>query len=226
MNTKLLPLLALVALPGLAETPWQVGLTLDQASFRKINYQGTLPFAGIPIPVTADTSIDNNTGLGLEVGYRAWDFGSSDLGFTGAYRFKSRSDARINITAAGVTLPPIKSKAGYSFASAGVQWNYHSKVNFGFGLQVRFERLADDDPEPGETSVTASYARPWANGYVGYTFEAMGGVRPFVALNTAVALSKSAPPDRIDLTDDQNIRDLLKAMGPVLAVGIQAGVRF
>lgn len=213
MFFKSLPLLALAAIPSLAQERWQVGLGLNNQLDSEVRYEG---------PDQAFLKANRKEGLNpsLQVGYRFWDFSRSDLSVNGEYQFWKSSDLFITkFNLPGVGNGEVRTSYRTQFWGPSVQWNFHRAVDCGFGLQYRFAKIEAE-------GLTANHNRPWANAYVGYTSRAAGNLKPFVALRSSVALSRTGSPGYSALTTDAGQRQLLRSLDGDVEGALQFGVRF
>jgi hypothetical protein len=219
MDFKTLPLLALLAVPGLAKEKWQVGLGFNTTESDWIEYVGSNP--------TSLTNLkrDRRTVPSLQVGYQIKDFGHSDLSLTAEYQFKSGYDLNLTRLVAGAGgVDGAHGKMTKSYFAPGVMWNFHPTVDIGLGLQYRFERLQG---EIASIDTHTNYNRPWLNLYLGYTFQNQSKVKPFVALRSSAALmTTNAPGYLSDLNAAWGQNKLLRSMAGDYESSIQVGVRF
>jgi len=218
MKFTILPLLALAALPTLAQDRWQAALGFNQIDTERQDY---FTASGIGAGAMATFKRESATAPSLQLGYRIKDFTSSDLVLTGEYQFEKTYGAKA--TAIGVSpgrsiITQEDGKIRKSFFAPGIMWNWHPVVDLGIGLQYRFERLKADFVDIG---VCADYDRPWLNATVGYTFRTGARVRPFVALRTSAALVTTKAPDRVD-----DLPRMLKSVAGDAEACLQLGVRF
>lgn len=216
MNFKTLAMLALVALPGLAQERWQVGLNLNSPLATEAEYQ---PNGSQFFRLRRKEAVNP----AIMVGYRAWDLGRSDVSITGEYQFRTSSDietTNVNRAAAGYANGKTTQPFRAEFWAPGVQWNLHQAVDWGFGLQYRFARLKYEDVKDNNN-------RPWLSAYIGYTFKTRSPVKPYIGLRSSVALASSGKPDWNALGDGGNgDKQLLRHMDGNQETSIQLGMRF
>jgi len=210
MNFKLLPILALVASPVLAEERWHLDLGLNHRRSQTVSYLiGSQNYR---------FQRDPGSALSLQAGYRAWDFGQSDLAFTGEYQFNKSFNG--SVTASG---PTANGKGtgdlDIRYFAPGVQWTFHRTLDFGAGLQYRFTHL-DDGLTP------ASNDRPWLNVQVGYTFRNAAKLKPHVALRLAAAVTSSRAPVLTAGGTSEDPRQMLRYLEGNSETSLRFGVRF
>jgi hypothetical protein len=206
MKSRLLTLLALLALPAVASDNWQVGLGL--------NFQDStnLSTAGMQFRHGAKFTPS------LLAGYRLVEFGKNDLTVTGEYQFWSRYDLGSN------RFGPVQGNLTYrrEVIAPGMHWNHHQtpQLDWGLGLQMRFVNLK------AANGVTTTDNAPWMDAHVRYTFQPVGAVKPFVAFRVARALSThGAAPTAQDSTGAATVKAMRRLDG-VWDASLQAGVRF
>jgi hypothetical protein len=218
MNFKVIPLLALATLPALANEKWQVGLGFNHTDAVQQDY-------------VANTSLtrcrqESETAPSLQAGYRFKEYAHSDLTVTGEYQFSTSSNTRVNSRG---TTPAANfdgsGKLDKAFLAPGIMWTFHPTIDIGLGLQYRFERLhAHGDATGGGT--TASWDRPWFNFYLGYTFQNLAKVKPYIAVRSSAALVTARPPALADLNSDWGKKRLMRSMAGNVESCFQVGVRF
>ena len=222
MKFSTLPLLALLAVPALAQEPderWQVGLGLnlynsDSAHLGGDGYSARIHREGKAAP-------------SLHVGYRVWDFADSNLSVTGEYQIKTNFHTKTTAAVAGGRPFNVSNVAKMQYFAPGIQWNFHKVVDCGVGLQYRFMR--QDAKVAGSGYQTYNNYRPWLNAYVGHTFrKGEGMLRPYVALRVATMLGTTKAPGKIsDVTKSQGGRDsLARSLAPTYEATLMGGVRF
>jgi len=202
---------ALLALPLMAQQPLSIGLTYDSQNPKNQTLDS--------VQISAKT----NSSFGLTFGYTPWTFGSSALAITAAYRFKGTSDLTVKTPSLSGATADYK----HEYTALGLQVSWRKPLDFGFGLQCRFEKTSIEGKEGGRPWA-GNTARPWLNGQIGYTF-APGGVSPYVALVAAIPLtctSKPTTPAVDEATAQANQDQLAKSMAPQFEFGIQVGLRF
>lgn len=210
---SILPLVALlVALPASAQERFDLGLTYDNAQGKSQTLD----------PVSFEPK--DNSGLGLTFAWSPWNVGDAQLGLTAAYRFKGTSD----LVMSGPGLSDASVNYRYEHADVGGRCLWRKPFDFGFGLQYRFEKVAVDPKGPGN-SVSGNVTRPWIDAMAGYTFQASGAVKPFVALTVAAPLTSESKPTSIPVNDAQaqaNQEQFVKSLAPRFEVALTVGMRF
>lgn len=211
MKLKILPLLALLAMPAAAQERWQVGLGANFKDSTK--FTGTYGGGEFAVKRSATWA------PALQVGYRAWDFGSHDLTLTGEYQFSTKYK---------VIISPGGGEDSYKmqFYAPGLQWNYHftQDLHVGLGGQMRFVDLKDLN-----TGVKATHNRVWADLHAAYTFPGSAPVRPFAGLRVSRALARvNLQPDaRMLFTDPvRAAHPAMRRLDGLWEMSVQAGVRF
>jgi len=219
MNFKTVPLLALLAVPGLAQERWQAGMSLNTQIGQTVEYQSNASqFLRFDRKDSCSPS--------LLAGYRAWDFGKSDLSFTGEYQFPKEFDLET------ITIHTPRNVDGRNTTwfrseswAPGVQLTFHHAVEWGFNLQYRLTRLQTE-------GYRTTHNRPWLGFHVGRTFRTDSRVKPFLALRSSVALTRTQAPEQSALlaTDpsvsDNANRQLMRSLDGRLESSLQLGVRF
>ncbi len=227
LKMKVLPLVALLAVPALAQERWQVGLG---ANFNPSETATLTTLSTLTAPSVGSVSVDmkraGKAAPAIHAGYRIFDFTYSDLSVTGEYQFKTNYGVTTTLSArvAGMSFREILSdKFSSQFFAPGIQWNFHRAVDFGFGLQYRFTKLQSEDSD-----LSTRYDRPWLTGHVGYTFQRGEVVRPFVALRLAATpVTTRVPTLMVGLGDDPSgQKQLMKSLAGNAEISVQAGVRF
>ena len=203
-------LFLLIALPALAQERWQVGLAVTDNGATRMSYLG----GG-----TSGASFNRqaSAGIALNGGVRFLDFASSDLSATLDYQFKRRSPLGVTITGQSY-----RSNIYDSYTAPGVQWNWHSPFDAGFGFQYRMERLQN-------VITNANYNRPWVLGYVGKTFDTGSNWRPYVALRVGIALRTTGRPaldNQVGGIQDSESKQLLRSLDGNAELALQGGFRF
>jgi len=224
LKTRILPLIALLAVPALAQERWEVGLGAN------FNPSETATYSAVSASNQASASVAikraSKVAPAIHVGYRIFDFNHSDLSVTGEYQFKTNYavTTTANATVAGTSISGTDSdKFSSQFFAPGIQWNFHRAVDFGFGLQYRFAKLQNQDGD-----LSTRYNRPWLTSYVGYTFKQVEVVKPFVALRLAASpVTTKTPTLAAGLGDNpQGNKQLMKSLAGNVEISLQAGVRF
>jgi hypothetical protein len=206
-------MIALLAVPALAQERWQVGLGLNASSGVTITGHSRQLSSRVERKAKAATA--------LHAGYRLHDLGASDLSVTGEYQFKSKEDLDARVDGNGMGSARGTSSFRTTFFAPGIQWNFHKAVDFGFGLQYRFTRLEADSLE-----VRTRYDRPWLLAYVGYTFKTGNALRPYVALRLAgTPVTTGAQPLRA-LDDRPGQERWMKSLAGDREASLQVGLRF
>lgn len=212
MKTAILPLILVATLPLAAQERYQVGVSYDQQSPKSQTYS---PFTLHP---------EKNAALGLTFAWTGWTFGNSDLGLMAAYRFKAKSDFTVE--------SPYGTEKTADFTSehfaVGAQYVWRRAVDFGIGLQVRFEKQAVEPSDHFFETISVNQVRPWLSATAGHTFKTTGSTKPFVALSLALPLtSESKPAPNPPNTDSKaNDEQLVKSMAPDFEIAVQVGLRF
>lgn len=212
MKTTLLPLILAASLPLAAQARYQVALTYDQQSLKSQSYD---PFTLKP---------EKNSALGLAFAWTGWTFGKADLGLTASYRFKGSSDFNVESPYGTEKTAEITSE----YFAVGAQYVWRRAIDFGFGLQVRFEKQAAEPTDRFFETISVHQVRPWISATAGHTFKTTGSTKPFVALSLALPLtSESKPaPNPPNTTSKANDEQLVKSLAPDFEMALQVGVRF
>ena len=222
MKIAIACLLVLLATPGLAQDRWEVALGLNLLSGEP---KTTLPGAASG-PVQSIT-IKGKAAVAPSVvlGFRALDLAGSDLTLTGEFQFPTNYHGTYEVT----SIPSLGGMVAVQQATVrifhyapGIQWNFHRRLDFGAGLQYRFEHMA----ELGGLSLWDN--RFWLDPYLGYTLPERSGMTPFLNLRLALALSRTRQPSVAQLVpgSDAATRQLLRASAGTGELSIQSGIRF
>jgi hypothetical protein len=169
---------------------------------------------------------EGETAPSLQVSYRVKEYAHSDLTLTGEYQFNKSSDTSMisRGTSAAANFDG-SGKLDRQFFAPGVMWNFHPTIDIGVGLQYRFERLhAHGGTLGGE--ITSNWDRPWFNFYLGYTFQNLAKVKPYIAVRSSAALVTAKAPALADLNTDWGQGKLVRSMAGDVESCIQLGVRF
>ena len=221
LEMKVIPVIALLAVPALAQERWNFGLGLNETA-SEASY-----LSNDPGTVTVHLKRERKTVPAIHAGYRFHDFASSDLSFTGEYQFQSRATLTALVTEYRGRAPRAERVSGRMknrFFAPGIQWNFHRAVDFGFGLQYRFTQLEAED-----SGFTTNYNRPWLLAYVGYTFKQGKTVRPYVALRVAGSPVTTSERGLLKdlLSSEGRFREkLIKSQAGDFGGSLQVGVRF
>jgi hypothetical protein len=220
VNLKIIPMLALLAVPALAQvtaaTPWQVGVAGNWSRARTTN---------IANPGGAGSvTVNQNAGIGVAVlaGYSFLQMEQSDLSVTAEYQaptsFPVKSTTSIPGEQGG------SSTTRMSSGAVGVQLNLHGSFDIGGGFQCKWERLSNNDFD-----VTTTYTRPWATACGGASFDVGSPVvKPFVNLRASMAMARSTPADPAGLLagDPSSLKRFLRSSDANYQISLAAGVRF
>ena len=214
MNFRTLPLLALLAVPALAEERWQAGLGLNLVDSESVTYSNTA--------TSARFSREGKAVPSVHVGYRVLEFADSDLSVTGEYQLKANYRATYSATGAADQSRIMK----MHYIAPGIQWNFHKAVDYGFGLQYRFMRQYANPAGTG--CIQVNNYRPWISAYVGHTFrKGEGRLTPYVALRVASMIGTTSAPGSLDSLDTAGGREkLIRSLAPNHELSIQGGFRF
>jgi len=215
----ILPLALCLAFPASAQERWSAALTWDANAIS--TYHATLSQGGTVLQ-RLDITSDANSGLGLQLGYRAWKLpAGADISLTGAYRFKASS--RATAVAAGAENSTNEGHLKLQSFSLGGEVTWHKVVDFGGGLLVRSATFSGDGTD---LTGSVSTVRPWITSHVGYTFKPATAFKPFVAFRLGVGLGTSRVPQAAELAQPGGPEKWLKAFDPTTEAMLQAGVRF
>ncbi|MGA2083524.1 MAG: hypothetical protein ABSH53_23385 [Holophaga sp.] len=207
MKSRLLPILALLAaMPAAAEDNWQAGLGL--------NFQDSTQLSAAEMNFSHGRRVTSS----ILAGYRALDFGTSDLSFTGEYQFRNQFDLGSN------RVGPVRGDLTFrkERIAPGVQWNFHQtgELDWGLDLQMRFTTFK------ASNGVAASRNAPWLGAHARYTFQHAAGVKPFVGFRVARAMTAvPAAPTAQDSVSDATMK-AMRRMDGMWDASLQAGVRF
>jgi hypothetical protein len=203
-------LLALASLP-LAAQSWEVGAFVGQQNYDKFSY------ADVTLG-TVEAQPDHKTVGALRLGYHFLDAGSALLQVTAAYQFKASSEVTFKVPSAGIGSLGIGVNLDHSATSLGVMVDFKTAVALGVGLDYRWDKLEGTFQGLGSST---TYGRPWARFTVGYVFPS-SGLKPFLGLETAIALSTKS----IGMGGPSSDEEALKGLAPKLQFGLYGGVRF
>ena len=221
LKVKVLPMIALLAVPALAQERWNIGLGLNDIASKATHLTND------PGTVNVHLKREAKTVPAIHAGYRFHEFAKSDLSFTGEYQFQSSTTLTAFVTDIQGRPPRAARFSGRMksrFFAPGIQWNFHRAVDFGFGLQYRFTRL-----EAENSGFSTNYDRPWLLAYLGYTFKQGETVRPYVALRVAASPVTTSERDLLKdlLTTREHFQTkLLKSQAGDAEGSLQFGVRF
>lgn len=215
MNYKIVPLLALAALPALAQENFQLGLGINYLfGNRSVNVTST---DGTPL---GSITREKNPTAAAEAGYRFWNQGPNHLAAMAEFQFPKTFGYHFNLLGfSGVD--QVKSY----FIAPGLQFqtDVGKVATFGGGVQYRFERMKflglDDQP-------IINNNRLWLNVTAGHTWESTVAAKPYVDLRLAFALSRPKVPNPISLTDDDDFMNLGRSMVGRWEVALHGGIRF
>jgi len=214
-----LPLALCLALPALAQERWSAALTWDANAIS--SYHATESLGGTVVQ-RLDITPDANTGLGLQLGYRAWELpAKAEISLTGGYRFKASS--RAAAVSSGLDSSTGEGRLRLQSYSLGAELTWHLAVDLGGGLLVRAAKFSGDTPT---LSGSVSTFRPWITSHVGYTFKPATAFKPFVAFRLGFGLGSSRVPLESELDQPGGPEKWLKAFDPTAEAMLLAGVRF
>jgi hypothetical protein len=134
MNFKTLAMLALVALPGLAQERWQVNLNLNSRLATEAEY---LPKGNQFLRFKREEAYNP----AIMVGYRAWDLGRADVSITGEYQFRTSSDLEVtNVSVPNSGFPNGKTTRPFraEFWAPGVQRSLDGGQETSIQVGMRF----------------------------------------------------------------------------------------
>jgi len=204
-------MIALLAVPALAQERWQIGLGQNASS-------GVTIRSGSPqLLVRAERKSKASTAI--HAGYSFRELAHSDLSCTAEYQFKSKADLDIRVHRTGGGPRQYSTEFNESFFAPGIQWNFHKAVDFGFGVQYRFTRLESEDTR-------TRYDRPWLLAYVGYTFKTGHALRPYVALRLAGTPVTTGAQPLSPLADRSGEEKWMKSLAGDREASLQVGLRF
>jgi hypothetical protein len=176
MTFRVLPLLALLALPASAHEPWLVGLG---ANFQESNSFTTSGPMG-----AAQVNRRSKIAPSLLVGYKAWHYESFDVALNAEYQFRTTYGG--TLSGSGAFQNAVDMSYEKEVFAPGLEWNYHMTpyLDLGLGAQVRFTRLRNHS-----AGVYTNLDRPWVEAHARYTMPDLGGVKPFAGFRVARALA-------------------------------------
>jgi hypothetical protein len=203
MNPRALFLLWPAISPLSAQT-WELGLFAGQQTYNS--------FSDSNVGLSMSGSSTRKSVLGARLGYSVIDLGSAMLQLTLGYQPKVTSIARIttrgtDLQASGETTDSGPLDYKVSSTSAGVMFNFKTRVAIGAGLEMHFERLS-------LPANTATLARPWFRANFGMAFPSPV-LKPFIGLEIAAAMFP-----------ENDLPQTTKSLSPRAQVGVYGGIRF
>lgn len=164
---------------------------------------------------------DDYKGYGLRYGQtvaRVWD---ARLDVEGTWQIRT-SGADIFVNGVNANSPTQTLEMSHESMGLGASLTWTKVVDFGGALEVRHEdtTLKITSPAGDYGRLAYGVTRPWFSARVGYTF-ATAALRPFVALEYALPLSKNSGGDNLSFG-----YDVARKLMPKDELAFSAGLRF